>query len=39
MKKKFLEEEIKKQKEIEINLISSKRALEELNQVKDTFIA
>ncbi len=38
-RKLFLEEEFKKQKEIEKNLISSKETLENLNKTKDTFIA
>ncbi|MCR4421982.1 MAG: ATP-binding protein [Exilispira sp.] len=38
-RKKFLEEEIKKQKEIEKSLVSAKETLENLNEAKDTFIA
>lgn len=38
-RKTFLENEIKKQKEIEQNLLNSKETLESLNEAKDTFIA
>ncbi|HPC38843.1 MAG TPA: two-component regulator propeller domain-containing protein [Exilispira sp.] len=38
-RKIFLEEEIKKQKEIEKNLIEAKESLENLNQAKDFFIS